>query len=99
MVVIIGNIRIPPANMADARPVMAALVAATRLEDGCARYSFAEEVAEPGLILIAEAWRDHEALAAHARSAHVAAWRMAGAELGVFDRNLMVYEAGDPRPL
>jgi quinol monooxygenase YgiN len=99
MIVITGTIRIPPAKMADARPFMAALCAATVKEDGCINYMFGEDVAEPGLIVIAEAWRDREALGAHFQAEHFTVWRMAGEELGVSDRNLMVYEAGEPTPL
>jgi quinol monooxygenase YgiN len=100
MIVLTGTVRIPPENLADARPLMAAVVAATLKEDGCINYMFGEDVTEPGRIIIAEAWRDREALMSHLQQPHFAAWRMAGAELGVSDRNIMIYEAGDdPTPL
>jgi len=99
MIVIQGTIRIPAENMAAARPIMQTLVEATRKEDGCIAYTFGEVVGEPGLVLIAEAWRDHEALGAHFNAPHFLVWREANPGLGVSDRNLTVFEALSSRPL
>jgi len=78
---------------------MKAVIEATRQEDGCLSYSFGEDVLEPGLIVVAEAWRDEASLGAHLGSAHFAAWRDAGAALGVHDRQLTVYEAVSSKAL
>ena len=43
---------------------MRAMVEASRAEDGCLGYSYAEDVLEPGLIHVAERWRDRAALVA-----------------------------------
>ena len=99
MIVIHGTIRIPPENMADARPVMKALVDATRKEDGCIAYTFGEVVGDPGLILIAETWRDQAAVGAHFGAAHFVAWREANGELGVYDRQLTVFEVASSKAL
>lgn len=97
--IIAGTVRLPPQNMDAARPHMATMIAATRAEDGCETYGFAEDVAEPGLIHIFEIWRDQGALAAHGRSAHMAVWRAAGAGLGVSDRRIVAYEVASQRSL
>jgi quinol monooxygenase YgiN len=99
MIVIHGTIRIPAENMADARPVMKALVDATRKEDGCIAYTFGEVVGDPGLILIAETWRDQAAVGAHFNAPHFVAWREANAELGVTDRQLTVFETTSAKAL
>ena len=99
MIVITGTVRIPVGTLDRARPAMRAMVDATRAEDGCLHYAFAEDVLEPGLIWVSESWRDGEALQRHAQSAHMATWRAAGAELGLHDRNLTVYEAVSAKPL
>ena len=99
MIVIHGTIRIPAENMAAARPVMKALVEATRKEDGCIAYTFGEVVGDPGLILIAETWRDQAAVGAHFGAPHFVAWREANAELGVTDRQLTVFETSSSRAL
>jgi len=42
-------------------------------------------------------WRDQAALDRHFVSPHIKAWRAAWSKLGIGDRNLRVYEVGDPR--
>jgi quinol monooxygenase YgiN len=96
---IMGTIRLPPGNLAEARKAMRAMIDASRGEDGCLDYAYAEDVAEPGLIRVSEKWRDRESLARHFASAHIAAWRAAWPRLGISDRRLVLYEVGDPEPV
>jgi len=99
MIVLTGTIRIPADKLDAARPAMKAVVEETRKEPGCLFYSFGEDVLDPGLILIAEAWADEAALGAHFASPHFTAWREANPGLGVTDRQLTVYEAVSSKPL
>ena len=99
MIVLTGTVRIPVDKLDQARPLMKALIEATRQEDGCLSYSFGQDVVDPGRIVIAEAWRDGACLGAHLNAPHFIAWRDAGAALGVFDRQLTVYEAVSSKPL
>nr|WP_210308916.1 putative quinol monooxygenase [Ochrobactrum sp. CM-21-5] len=93
---IIGTVRLPPENLPKARPAMARMIAASRAEDGCEEYSYAEDVLEPGLIHVKEMWRDQDVLDEHFASAHIAAWRSAWPGLGISDRDLRAYEIGEP---
>ncbi len=95
--VIAGTIRVPPEKLEAFRPHMLAMLEASRAEDGCLVYSYAEDVAEPGLIRVFEAWRDQAALDAHFATAHLAAWRAAWPEFGVSDRRLIAYEVASQR--
>lgn len=97
--IIAGTVRVPPENIARFRPHMLAMLAASRAEDGCIEYAYAEDVAEPGLIRVFEAWRDQAAIDAHFKAPHMAVWRAANAELGVFDRQLSLYEVASVRAL
>ncbi len=99
MIVITGTVRIPAGTLDQARPAMRAMVDGSRAEAGCLHYSYAEDVLEPGLIWVSEAWTDGAALEAHAQTDHMAAWRKAAGELGLHDRDLTVYEAVSSRPL
>ncbi|MDB5461510.1 MAG: antibiotic biosynthesis monooxygenase [Caulobacteraceae bacterium] len=99
MIVITGTVRIPVGTLDRVRPAMRAMVDASRAEDGCLHYAYGEDVFEPGLIWVSESWRDGAALELHAKSAHMATWRAAGAELGLHDRNLTLYEAVSAKPL
>src|SRR5258706_6406484 len=98
-VIIAGTVRVQPETLAGLKPHMEAMLAASRAEDGCLTYSYAEDVAEPGLIRVFEAWRDQAAIDAHFKAAHMAAWRAACAEQGVSDRKLVAYETASERPL
>jgi quinol monooxygenase YgiN len=97
MLLIVGTVRLPPENLSKARPIMEAMVTSSRAEDGCEEYCYAEDVLEPGLIHIKEMWRDQQALDGHFATEHIAAWRAAWPALGIGDRNLRIYEVGQPR--
>ena len=97
--IIAGTVRVPPANVEGLRPHMATMMSATRAEDGCIEYGYAEDVTEPGLIHIFEIWRDQAALNAHFLSPNMATWRAAGASFGLSDRRLFAYEIASERPL
>jgi quinol monooxygenase YgiN len=93
MIIINGTIRLPAANLERARPVMRAVIEATRKEDGCLSYAFAEDVLEPGLIHVVESWRDQAALDAHFGAPHFTVWREANPGLEVSDRHIVIYDA------
>lgn len=97
MLLIVGTVSLPPENLERARPVMAAMVAASRVEDGCLEYSYAEDVLVPGLIHVKEIWRDQQSLERHFQSDHIALWRAAWVGLGIGNRNLHAYDVGEPR--
>lgn len=99
MLLIVGSVRLPAENLDVARPIMRRMVDATRAEEGCVEYAYAEDVFEPGLIHIKELWTDRASLDGHLASKHIAEWRVAGSELGIRDRNLNLYEVSEPRPI
>ncbi|HEX3699132.1 MAG TPA: putative quinol monooxygenase [Phenylobacterium sp.] len=98
-VIVAGTVRVPPDSLAGLKPHMHKMLAASRAEDGCMTYSYAEDIAEPGLIRVFEAWRDQAALEAHFRTAHMAEWRAAWPQFAVSERRLRLYEVTDERPL
>ncbi len=99
MILVLGTIRLPAEAIERARPAMEAMMTASRAEDGCLEYAYSYDLLDPGLVRVTEAWRDREALAAHFRTPHLAAWRAAFPELSITDRRLALYEAGDPEPI
>ena len=98
MLVITGTIRLPAERLDEARPAMQRMISASRAEPGCIDYSYAQDVLDAGLIHVTEVWSDRAALDAHFRSPHIADWRASWAALGIGERNLMLYEAGEPKP-
>lgn len=92
MQLIIGTIRLPPENLERARTAMQRMTMASRAEDGCLAYSYAQDVLEPGLIRVQELWRDSVALEKHWASVHFFEWRAQWPALGITDRQLMCYQ-------
>jgi quinol monooxygenase YgiN len=99
MLLIIGTIRLPASNMDAARPIMRRMAEASRAEEGCAEYVYAEDIFVPGLIHVKELWTDQASLDRHFASSHLEEWRAAWPNLGIRDRNLSVYEVGQPRTI
>ena len=98
MLLIVGTIRLPPAMLDDARPAMARMILASRAEDGCLEYGYAEDVIDRGLVHVRERWRDAAAFERHLRTPHLAQWRAAWPALGIGDRDLRRHEVGEPMP-
>lgn len=97
MLLIIGTVRLLPENLERAKPVMRAMVEASRAEAGCLEYVYAEDLFAPGLIHVKERWIHQAALDAHFASAHIQTWRGSWAGLGIGERDLKVYEVGEAR--
>ena len=97
--IIAGTVQVPPENLEQFKPHMQAMLTASRAEDGCLEYSYAVDVAEPGLVRIFEAWRDQAALDAHFQTPHMTIWRSRWPEFGVSDRRLTLYEIAAGRAL
>lgn len=98
-ILIAGTVRVPPDQLEALKPHMLRMLAASRAEAGCLVYSYGEDVADPGLIRVFEAWRDQAALDAHFKADHMAVWRAACAEHGVSERRLFAYETTSERAL
>lgn len=99
MILVTGHLRVAPDKIAALRPAARRMLEATRKEDGCLLYAFAEDVIEPGVIRIVERWADWPSLEAHGKVPHMADWRAALKEIGVLDRSVIAHEAGGERVL
>lgn len=97
MLILAGSVRLPPENLAAARPVIQRMVEASRAEPGCIAYSFAEDLQDPGLLRIFEVFEDHAAQQAHSTSPHMKEWRAAWPALGISDRQITHYEVSSSR--
>lgn len=99
MLIVTGTVRIPPERTEAARPVMTAMVTASRAEAGCLAYSYAVDVIDPGLVHVVERWEDEASLSAHFQTDHMATWRAHWGEFGITDRQLACYTVGDERSI
>ena len=102
MIQINGTIALAPGTIADnpdTVEAIKAMVAASRAEDGCYTYTFAQDLSDPDTLIIYERWRDQEALAAHGKSAHMAEFQKVMAANPPLGRDLRVYETDEGNPL
>jgi quinol monooxygenase YgiN len=95
MILVVGTFRMPPEKLAQALPPAQRVVSATRAEDGCIAYSYAQDLFDPGLIHVSEKWRDRAALQAHFKTAHMQAWIAERADLNLTDRDIRVFESDE----
>ena len=96
MIVVVGQFRFPPEQMAAALPAMRKVMEATRAEDGCIEYNYGEDVLDPGLIRVSEVWASQPQLDAHMQAPHMAVWQQERTALGLSGRAISVFEAGEP---
>ncbi|HNJ47087.1 MAG TPA: putative quinol monooxygenase [Novosphingobium sp.] len=89
--VVVGQFRLPPERMDEARGAMRKVMEATRAEAGCIEYNYAEDVLDPGLIRVSEVWES----SAHLKTAHMAVWGEERAALGLTGRSIKVFEADE----
>ena len=99
MIVVSGRFRLPLDRIAEARPAMAKVIAASLAEPGCRDYSYGEDISEPGLFRVHEEWDSLEALRAHFATEHMKEWQAVRETLGFHDREVVAYEVGEPTPL
>jgi quinol monooxygenase YgiN len=88
LIILTVNIRVPASEIAALRPAIATAMEASRAEPGNLAYTMAEDLAEPGLIRVFEAYVDEAALKAHGASDHFQAWRKASGQYPREDRQL-----------
>ena len=95
MLVVIGEFRLSPEHAAAAAEAMARVIAASRAEPGCLAYAYAEDVLEPGLFRVSEAWESRAALRAHFATDHMRVWQQERARFGMNGRRVAAYDAGE----
>ena len=79
--------------------LMVRVIEASLAEPGCRAYSYAEDIAEPGLFRVHEEWDSRAALDAHFATAHMKRWQAERDKLGFNDRQINVYEIAAAAPL
>jgi quinol monooxygenase YgiN len=99
MLLIVGTVRLPPENVEAARPAMRRMVEASRAEEGCLLYVYAEDLFDPGLIHVKEMWTDQAALYRHFEARHLGEWRACWDGFDIGRRDLKLYEVGEARPI
>lgn len=99
MLIVLGEAILGEGALEKASDAFAAMLTASRAEEGCIAYSYATDVLDPAKFLIVEKWVDDAALAAHSATPHMAAFRAALADIDITMTQLAKYQADDGTPL
>ena len=96
MIVVSGRIVVKEGALQKLRPVMEAMIKASRSEPGCIEYHYGPDMQDPNAFLVIEKWDSWDALDAHYERPHLKAWRAALAGVGLVSRQII---AGDERDM
>ncbi|QIQ86636.1 putative quinol monooxygenase [Erythrobacter sp.] len=99
MLIVLAKAKVGEGALEAARAAIAAMVEASRAEEGCIEYSFTTDVLDPASMHIVEKWKDADALAAHFATPHMAAFGKAIAGLDVEIVEAIRYETDDGAPV
>lgn len=94
MLVVTGTMEVPGESVPAMQEAAAAMARATRQEDGCIAYAFWQDVERPTVFRVYEEWRDGDCLKAHGDTAHMAEYRRVLKSIGMFGRDIRMFEPG-----
>lgn len=77
MIIVTVVIETQPGSIGKLKDAIAALETATRAEAGCIDYAFSSEINAADCVRVIERWRDTDALKAHLKAPHMAAFNAA----------------------
>ncbi|MFN3473688.1 MAG: putative quinol monooxygenase [Blastomonas sp.] len=97
MLIIEGWLHFAPGEIDKFAEAARIMVEATHAEDGCLHYSFSRDMNNPDILRIAERWTDEDALAAHNRSPHMAAFGAGLAQVERIDADIRLYQGDEVR--
>ena len=75
MIVVNARIKSSRDDIRILTPAFLEMEAASRAEEGCLGYSFSVDLSDPSIVHLTEKWASPEALQAHFKSAHMAAFQ------------------------
>jgi quinol monooxygenase YgiN len=99
MIMILGTVKLAADKLDGARAAMERMVTASRAEQGCIGYSYAQDVLDPETIHVIEKWRDRAAVDFHFATLHMADWRQVMGSLGLNGRDLKIFETDEGAPI
>lgn len=99
MVIIIGTLKVDPAQRDAFVAGRIEAMKQSRAEDGCITYAITADPIEADTVIVTERWATQAALDAHAKAMREAAKSAPPMPFKVLDRELTVYEVSASRPL
>ena len=98
-IIIAGHLLVDPAKRDAALADTVDGMKATHAEAGCLAYAFSADLVDPAKILLFEKWESDEALAGHAKSAHLKEMQGKMGGWGITGVEILKYEIASEGPL
>ncbi|MHA6262079.1 putative quinol monooxygenase [Arenibacterium sp. CAU 1754] len=94
MIIVSGTMEVEPEGVDAMKDAAAIMAVETRAETGCIVYAFWQNIETPTEFRVYEEWEDMDCLKAHAKSAHMAAYREKLKNIGILGRDINLFEPG-----
>jgi quinol monooxygenase YgiN len=92
MLIVAGEVVVEPGAIDGVRDALQTMEDETRKEPGCVTYAFSLDVNDPNMVRIFERWESLEALAAHFKAPHMAAFGAAMGKIKPRSMDVKLYE-------
>ena len=99
MILVIATARFDPADIEKVRDLGRTMITASRAEEGCLEYNYAQDILDQGALRVVELWKDEDALRFHFATPHMAAFQTGLAALNITDVIIDVFTAGEKRTI
>ncbi|MBD2842273.1 putative quinol monooxygenase [Erythrobacter rubeus] len=99
MLIVLAEAKLGDGALEQGRKAFTAMVEASRKEEGCISYAYAQDVLDPSTLHITEKWVDEAALVSHFQEPHMATFQKALASIDVTVTEARKYHADDGAPL
>ena len=99
MLIVAGEAVVEEGAVEQVRDALRTMEEATRKEPGCLAYAFAVDINDPTRVRIMERWESSDALSAHFKTPHMAAFSAALGVLEPKSMNIKVYQIEKEVPL
>ena len=92
MLIVAGEVVVAEGAIEGVRDALHTMEEETRKEPGCLTYAFSIDVNDPNMLRIFERWESEDALKAHFKAPHMAAFGAAVAKIQPKSMEVKVYE-------
>lgn len=99
MLIVTGTAKLGSDALDAGRDALTKMIMASRAEEGCLHYSYAQDVLDPTLLHITEKFVDNAALAFHFQTPHMAEFQAALSDLDINVIEVAKFQADDGSPL
>ena len=92
MLIVAGEVIVEEGAIDSARDAVRTMEEETRKEDGCLTYAFSTDINSPTTVRVFERWESQQALSAHMKTPHMAAFGATIAKIKPKSMSFKVYE-------